>query len=238
MTDIIITMAGRGSRFLEQGYTQPKFMIEVRGRTLFQWSMASLANFNEDSRWHFVTLKEHVAAAFIEEQCSGLGISLGSVVEIDSLTSGQAESALRAMPRCDPEGPCLIYNIDTYVDPVALAPGGIRGDGWIPCFDMPGDHWSFVRLGADGWATEVREKTRISNLCSIGLYWFRTGTLFMEAYEALYGAGGALEAGETYIAPMYNALIARGCRISVADVPADSVVPLGTPEEVRRFEGS
>ena len=36
---IIITMAGVGSRFKKAGFSQPKYMISVKGKTLFQWSM-------------------------------------------------------------------------------------------------------------------------------------------------------------------------------------------------------
>lgn len=228
-------MAGRGSRFLKQGYNQPKFMIEVKGKTLFQWSMNSLDNFSANASWHFVTLKGHEASAFIGQQCSKLGIKEYSVTELTDLTSGQAESAIAAFDKCDLNAPCLIYNIDTHVSPEALLPEDIKGEGWVPCFDMPGDHWSFVKLGPDGCAVEVREKKRISNMCSIGLYWFATPHLFLDAYNSIYVEGAQLEAGETYIAPLYNQLIDDGRCVSASMIPADAVIPLGTPEEVSLF---
>lgn len=231
--NIIITMAGRGSRFANQGFPMPKFMIEVHGKTLFEWSLESLKEFIPVSRWFFVALKEHNSVDFIIEKCSEMGIEQPSILEIDEVTSGQAETALVALELCPQDESCLIYNIDTHIQPEVLSPKDIRGDGWIPCFDMPGDHWSFVRLGADGCAVEVREKKRVSNMCSIGLYWFATTRLFLEAYDETY-AHGATEAGETYIAPLYNALIQKGHCIQVQMIPSSAVIPLGTPEELKK----
>ena len=55
---IIITMAGLGSRFRKVGYNCPKYMIEAKGKTLFEWSMASLTGFNEyASKYIFVVRK-------------------------------------------------------------------------------------------------------------------------------------------------------------------------------------
>lgn len=232
--NVIITMAGRGSRFAKQGYSEPKYMIEVKGKTLFEWSLESLQGVPEAATWYFVALKEHDVSDFVHEKCALLGINDVTIVEIDDVTTGQAESALQAVKLCEPSSPCLIFNIDTHVAPGSLGFEGIKGEGWIPCFTMPGDNWSFVRLGDGGCAVEVREKKRISDHCSIGLYWFSKASLFTESYEVLYG-NGAVEAGETYVAPLYNVLIEQGSCVTVALVNSENVVPLGTPEEVRAF---
>lgn len=79
-------------------------------------------------------------------------------MEIDYLTSGQAETALLAGKVWDPDSELLIYNIDTYVEEGLLRIQDICGDGFIPCFTAPGKQWSFVRLDDTGRAVEVREK--------------------------------------------------------------------------------
>lgn len=53
----------------------------------------------------------------------------------------------------------------------------IIGDGFIPYFKAEGNHWSFVKLDTHGNAIEVREKTRISDYCTIRTYYFRTAQL-------------------------------------------------------------
>ena len=78
---IIITMAGLGSRFRKAGYNCPKYMIEAKGRTLFDWSMDSLIGYNKNvSRYVFVVRKEDDAEAFIKEHCARYGIHDGKLI--------------------------------------------------------------------------------------------------------------------------------------------------------------
>jgi len=237
-TNIVITMAGRGSRFYEAGYTVPKYAIEAHGRTLFEWSMLSLKNFiDADSRIVFVCLKENDSATFVRAQCARLGLADVHVLELDEITDGQATSAYVSRHLWREGDPLLVYNIDTYIHPRALHPGQIAADsdGWIPCFQVPGEHWSFVATGPDGWANQVAEKTRISGNASVGLYWFRTAAEYVTAYERFFAAGNGLVKGERYIAPLYAQLIGEGKKISIADLPVGDVHVLGTPAELKVF---
>lgn len=232
--NIVITMAGLGSRFKKAGYEQPKYMIEVRGRTLFEWSMESLVAFREEPHI-FIVRRADEAKDFIEGMCQKLGIVRRKVIEIEEMTKGQAETAMLAKGIWQDGEPLYIYNIDTYVERGELRPETIQGDGFIPCFEAPGDHWSFVKLAADGKATEVREKERISSHCSIGAYYFRSCKLYAELYRKLYEEQGHLEKGERYIAPMYNLLIEQKGTVYIQNIPKDKVHVLGTPDEVAFF---
>lgn len=239
-SNIVITMAGLGSRFRKAGYSVPKYEIEVNGRSLFDWSMLSLKYFlGQGSRLIFVALAQQNAREFVAARCKALGLELSAFIELPELTDGQATSALSAESVWDPELPLGIYNIDTFVEPWSLAPGDIRpqSDGWVPCFKSVGDHWSFVRLGDDGWAVESAEKRRISEHATIGFYWFRTAALYSELYARHFAEGGGQEANERYIAPMYKSLIEEGGKVSIASLPVDAVHVLGTPDEVEAFAG-
>lgn len=238
---IVITMAGRGSRFYQAGYTVPKYEIVAHGHSLFYWSMLSLKHFiTPDSRLVFVCLAENDSGGYVRAQCAALGLTDVHIHELDALTDGQATSAhvSRALWRAD--GPLLIYNIDTYVEPDALRPEAIPAgaDGWIPCFQVPGEHWSFVKLGDDGWATEVAEKRRISDYASIGLYWFASGADYATAYERYFADPAHLVGGERYVAPLYQQLLRDGKRIAIADLPPRQVHVLGTPAELAVFEAA
>ena len=164
---IIITMAGLGSRFRKAGYNCPKYMIEAKGRTLFDWSMDSLIGYNKNvSRYVFVVRKEDDAEAFIKEHCARYGIHDVKIVEINHMTDGQATTCMLAIPYCDPNDAIMVYNIDTYVEPGEMKYEDISGDGHIPCFHAEGDHWSFAKLDNAGKVIEVREKVRISDNCT------------------------------------------------------------------------
>lgn len=233
---VIITMAGLGSRFRKAGYQVPKYMIEAKGKTLFEWSMDSLLDYNPHvAKYIFVVRKEDDSFAFIREKCGLYGFENVEIVGIDYLTDGQATTCMLAMPYCEENIPVLVYNIDTYVEPYGMKYADITGDGHIPCFHAEGDHWSFVRLNEKGKAVEVREKKRISDNCTLGAYYFSSAGLYRQLYEEYYSDGSKVERNEKYIAPLYNYMIEKGMEVTISIVPEEKVHVLGTPEELQTF---
>ena len=233
---VIITMAGLGSRFRKAGYNCPKYMIEAKGRTLFDWSMDSLIGYNKIvSRYVFVVRKEDDAEAFIKEHCAGYGIHDVKIVEIDHMTDGQATTCMLAIPYCNPNDAIMVYNIDTYVEPGEMKYENISGDGHIPCFHTEGDHWSFAKLDNDGKVIEVREKVRISDNCTLGAYYFSSAKLYEDLYQEYYLDDNHMEKNEKYIAPLYNYMIEKGMNVTISIVDANRVHVLGTPEELQIF---
>lgn len=237
MMTVVITMAGLGSRFQKAGYKVPKYMIEAHERTLFDWSMDSLKGYNkEDTHYIFIVRKEDNSSSFIKEHAKLAGIEHSRVVEIDKLTDGQATTAMLASPYWEKDSQLMIYNIDTYVESYELKAEDIRGDGYIPCFHAPGDHWSFVRLDEEEKAVEVREKERISDNCTLGAYYFKSCGLYETLYEEYYSSEEHLEKGEKYVAPLYNYMIEKGMEVRISLIDYNKVHVLGTPEELAVFQ--
>src|SRR5690348_5165489 len=237
MTTAIITMAGFGRRFLDAGYKVPKYRIVVHERSLFSWAMLSLAQFiAAGTNFVFVARAADEAESFIRQQAAALDIRSTSVVQLDVPTDGQATTALAAGPAIpDPDAPIIIYNIDIFVHPLAPSPQDVRGQGWIPCFRAAGDGWSFAEADSTGLVRRVREKVRISPHATIGLYWFSSFRRYDELYRRRYRPSAALDAGERYVAPIYNELIADGDAVYIQDLPLSAVIPLGVPAEVESF---
>ncbi len=235
---VVVTMAGLGSRFRARGWNVPKYAIEVRGRTMFAWAMESLRHFLPGAHATFVVRAEDQPGELVRREIRAFGVEDPVLIELDHVTDGQATTVLLTLPSLrerDPAAPLLVYNIDTYVEPRSLHPRDVRGDGWIPCFPGVGDAWSFFRTDADDRVVEAREKVRISEHCSIGLYYFSSIDLYEQTYRAFYGAGLPATLRERYVAPMYQHLVEAGRPLWVHRVPADAVHPLGTPEEVEAF---
>jgi dTDP-glucose pyrophosphorylase len=233
----IITMAGLGSRFRNAGFDLPKYMIEARGRTLFEWSMLGLLDLKRPGdRFVFVARKDDGARDFVERQAGKLGIQESRVLEIDAMTDGQATTAMLALPHLDADNPIAIFNIDTGLKPGVLHRSDALGNGWIPCFRAEGNAWSFCRIDANLRVVEVREKARISDFATIGLYWFDSAKRYAETYARYYGVPGREEKGERYVAPIYNQIISDGGWVSWSEVDFSAVIPLGTPDEVLRFQ--
>lgn len=236
--DIVITMGGLGSRFRKIGYTIPKYMIEAKGKTLFEWSLISLEGYRDNAyQYIFIAMKdkENNVEAFINKKCNEAGIENYHVIILNYLTDGQATTAMMAQKYWNPKHALLIYNIDTYVEAGEMNSVELKGDGFIPCFQAEGDHWSFVRLGKNGKVVEVREKERISNYCTLGAYYFKTCKLYMDLYNEFYSIKREMVHGEKYVAPLYDYLLSKGGDIYISDIAADKVHVLGTPEELNAF---
>lgn len=236
--NIVITMGGLGSRFRKKGYTVPKYMIEAKGKTLFDWSIQSLKGFNDlADNYIFIVKKDNEVdvKGFIKEHCELLRISKYHIIEIDYLTDGQATTAMLAKKFWVPENSLLIYNIDTFVEPFAMEPSVIKGDGFIPCFKADGDHWSFVKLDGNGKVVEIKEKVRISDNCTIGAYFFKSCELYETLYNDFYVKENNSVNGEKYVAPLYDYLLRKGGEIYISDINPDLVHVLGTPEELEDF---
>lgn len=233
---VIITMAGLGSRFRKVGYNCPKYMIEAKGKSLFEWSMDSLIGYNDYvSKYIFVVRKEDESVNFIKDQCSKYGIHDVDIVELDHMTDGQATTCMLAIPYCNPDDAIMVYNIDTYVEPYEMKYEDISGDGHIPCFHADGDHWSFAKLDENGTVVEVREKVRISDNCTLGAYYFSSAKLYKDLYEEFYADDSHMEKKEKYIAPIYNFMIEKGMTVTISIIEAKKVHVLGTPEELQTF---
>lgn len=237
MTTVAMTMAGRGQRFRDAGYDGPKYMVEVRGQTLFRWSIESVRSWiDEGAHFVFLARAEDETKDFIARECEAAGVAGHEVILVDGTTDGQATTALLAQPAVRaPDEPFAVYNIDTHVRAGAMRADRARGAGWIPCFPAEGDAWSFAATGDDDRVVEVREKQRISPHATVGLYWFGSFAAYAELYDRHFTDHGD-EAGERYIAPMYNTLIARGGDVFIERLDLEDVVPLGTPDDVVRFE--
>lgn len=236
--DVVITMGGLGSRFRKIGYEVPKYMIEAKGKTLFEWSMISLKGYeNEVNQYIFIAMKDdkNDVEGFIKNQCQQLNIDHYHIILLDYLTDGQATTASLAAKYWKEENALLIYNIDTYVEAGEMNSGQLKGDGFIPCFQAPGDHWSFVRLDASGKVVEIKEKQRISNYCTLGAYYFKTCRLFVDLYNEYYSKNQKLVNGEKYVAPLYDYLLTKGGEIYISDISPEKVHVLGTPEELQEF---
>lgn len=236
--DVVITMGGLGSRFRKAGYTVPKYMIEAKGKTLFEWSMISLDGYKKDvNQYIFIAMKEEGIdmEGFIKEKCQELEIDNYHLILLDYLTDGQATTATLAEKYWNKEHALLIYNIDTYVEPGQMNSEELKGDGFIPCFKAEGDHWSFVRLDEQERVVEIKEKQRISDHCTLGAYYFKTCDLYKKLYDEYYSEEKKLVKGEKYVAPLYDYLLSKGGEIYISDIAPERVHVLGTPEELEYF---
>lgn len=243
---IVIPMAGMSSRFTKAGYDKPKYMLEAHEKTLFYFSLLSFKQYFQSETFLFIYRDVQNTKKFILDECEKLGIPKKSIqlCELSKPTSGQAETVAIGLrsKRKFKELPILIFNIDTfrpgYEFPTTFDLEGI--DGYLEVFEAQGDHWSFAKPDENSnvlnKVEEVAEKVRISNLCSTGIYYFKSANLFLEYYAQIENRPlEELQGNERYIAPIYNDLISDDCDIRYEKVFPKNVVSMGTPQEYTDF---
>lgn len=234
--NIVMPMAGRGSRFAQVGIATPKPLIPVRDKPMYAWATDGLP-LALARRLIFICLAEHLADGSLERDIHARYARHEPViVPLDHVTEGQACTVLVARSAIDNDDPLLIFNADTYCPTTladALATFGPKVDGVLDVFSATGDRWSFARVDDRNRVLETAEKRRISPWASTGLYYFRRGRDFVRHAEAMMAADERSN-NEFYVAPIYNRMIAAGADVRANKV--DDVWVLGTPEDLAHFE--
>jgi hypothetical protein len=238
---LIFPMAGLSERFTRAGYTVPKYMLEAHGRTLFRHAVEGFLRHAGGMRFLFIARDVADTPAFIASECRAMGVAQHETHVLDAPTRGQAETVAKGVAgRAAPDDAAVIFNIDTFrprwQPPTRFAIDDV--DGYLEVFVGEGRNWSFVAPRDPDIQSVARttEKDPISNLCCTGLYHFRRVGDFVDAFEAA-AAGGAASwsAGELYVAPLYNRLIAEGRRIHYHVIARNEVIFCGTPDEYQAF---
>ncbi len=236
---IVVPMAGRGSRFAGAGYTTPKPLIPVGGRPMIQWVVENIRP-QRPHHFTFICLAEHLdkypeVPAELRRLCPGCHI-----VPVRAVTEGAACTVLLASDLINSSDPLMIANSDQIVDldinqylAAADAPdvGGLIMTFWA---DHP--KWSYCRMRADGTVSEVVEKQVVSNEATVGIYNFRQGRDFVRAAETMIAKNLRVN-NEFYVAPCYNQLIAEGAKVITmkTGVERDGMYGLGVPEDLEFF---
>lgn len=233
---VIITMAGEGKRFSAIGISKPKYKIIANNKSLLEWSLLSLMNFFHEE-FIFVVKSDIYDKEFIFNICRKLRIHKYHIKVLDEKTNGQGTTAYLADEFVGENESCIVYNIDTSVRPNAITKEDIKDnyDGFIPVIKAEGDRWSFVKLDECGNVVDVAEKIPISNLATIGFYYFKQWKMYKKFYmqcrEEILKTNK-----EVYIAPMYKRMIDNDMNVRVKLLNVELVNILGTPEEIEEFD--
>ncbi|EMC0409085.1 glycosyltransferase family 2 protein [Vibrio fluvialis] len=235
---IMIPMAGMSSRFFKAGYSKPKYMLEAKGKTLFEHSVLSFEKYFKDELFVFVIRDVYETKKFVIDQVKKLGIKDFKIVCLDVETKGQAETVFLGLDGIDDNESLTIFNIDTFRPEFSYPDLSSKEDGYLEVFQGSGDNWSFV-LPENEESTllvETAEKRPISDLCCTGLYYFNKVSDFKLSYNDYLNKPKELwEKGELYVAPLYNFLIKNGKSIHYHKIERDEVIFCGTPDEYDDF---
>ena len=232
--NVLIPMAGRGSRFATQGYTFPKPLIDVKGKPMIQ---VVTENLNIKANYTFIVQKEHYEKYSLQHLLNLIAPGC-NIVQVDGITEGAACTTLLAKEYIDNDEPLLMANSDQFVEwdsnETLYAFTNGNCDGGIITFPATHPKWSYAKLGEDGYVSEVAEKKPISEHATVGIYWWAKGSDYVKYAEQMIEKDIRVN-NEYYVCPVFNEAIGDGKKVRIKEIEKEGMWGIGTPEDLNYF---
>jgi len=233
MLNIVVPMAGRGSRFSNAGYKMPKPLIDVHGHYMIEYVTKNLTP-QIEHRFIYICQEEHLEKYQLEKYLRQIAPNC-VVVTVDHITEGAACTVLLAEGYINSNDSLMIANSDQYIDTDInhYLRQMNNYDGLIMTMPANDPKWSFIKVDEKNLVSMVREKEVISNEATVGVYNYKHGKDFVK-YAHLMIEKNIRVNNEFYVAPVYNEMIDAGMKITYFDV-GEKMYGLGTPEDLSEF---
>jgi len=230
--NVLIPMAGEGSRFKKAGYTFPKPLIEVNRVPMIQ---LVIENLSINANYKFIVKKDHIKKYNIDSMLKIIQPGC-EIAEVNKTTEGAACTALLAKKFINNDDPLIIANSDQFIkwDSVKTLYRFMTKniDGGILTFKSSHPKWSFAKHNDEGIVLEVAEKKVISNTATVGIYFWKKGSDFVKYAEKMIKKDIRYQ-NEFYICPVYNEAIKDGKKIIIENI--EEMWGIGTPEDLDAF---
>lgn len=234
--NIVVPMAGRGSRFADAGYTFPKPLIEVKGKPMISVVVDNLRP-KVEHQFIFIVQKEHYEKYALSDMLELLAPGC-KIVQVDGITEGAACTVLLATEYIENDDELIIANSDQFVDlDITSMVEFARKeelDGAILTFEATHPKWSYSKTGEGGFVCEVAEKRPISRNATVGIYYYKKGRHFVENAQKMILKNCRVN-GEFYVAPVFNEMILSDLKIKNFHMERSRMHGLGTPEDLNEF---
>jgi len=230
--NVLIPMAGAGSRFEQAGYTFPKPLIDVKGRPMIQ---VVTDNLNIKANYIYVVQKEHRKKYNLDTLLNLITPGC-KIVETEGITEGAACTALLAKDYIDNNNPLFFANSDQFVEwdsnEFLYKMNETEADGGMVTFKATHPKWSFAKLNNEGLVTEVAEKNPISDIATVGYYYWKNGSDFVKYAEQMIDNDIRVN-NEFYVCPVFNEAIKDNKQIRTYNI--EKMWGLGTPEDLKYY---
>ena len=230
--NVLIPMAGAGSRFESAGYTFPKPLIEVKGKPMIQ---VVAENLNCESPHTFIVQKSHRLKYNLDTLLNLISPDC-NVIQVEGVTEGAACTTLLSKEIINTDQPLLIANSDQYVEwdtsEFLYKMQEQNADAGIVTFKSTHPKWSFAKVDENGNVIEVAEKNPISNIATAGIYYWKRGSDYVKYAEKMI-KNDVRHNGEFYVCPVFNEAIKDGKIVKTFNI--QNMWGLGTPEDLQIF---
>ena len=237
---IIMPMAGEGSRFLKEGWTTPKPLIELHGLPLFKRAIGSVSIDGIPMKYSFIVRQEHIDKYQIDEQIKAI-LPQANIFSVLKTTRGAVETCLMAESVIADEDGVIVMDCDLEFRSkrfLEILKGILSQSmeqsegGALVSFESNEPRYSYAALGENGYVTRTAEKEVISNHALCGAYFFSSGKRFKQIAHQLLDEP-EFKKPEYYVSLLYNYLLADGEKVQLATM--EEYYSYGTPEELKRY---
>ena len=230
--NVLIPMAGAGSRFEQAGYTFPKPLIDVKGKPMIQ---VVVENLNIKANYIYIVQKSHREKYNLDTLLNLITPDC-KIVEVEGVTEGAAVTALMAKEYINNDQPLFFANSDQFVEwdsnEFMYKMNETQADGGIVTFRATHPKWSFAKIDENGLVTEVAEKNPISDIATVGYYYWKHGSDFVKYAEQMIEKNIRVN-NEFYVCPVFNQAVEDCKQIRTFDV--EGMWGLGTPEDLNYY---
>jgi NDP-sugar pyrophosphorylase family protein len=232
--NVLIPMAGEGTRFPRDTYKIPKPLIDIRGVPMIQRAIESLGLVGT---YHFVIRKD----SYYDQVCTLLHKTLSNpkIISVEETTEGPASSSLLFKNFINTEEELVIANCDQIMwwDSNLFLTNAryYKYDGLIVTYSTTTPKNSYARIDKNGFVQEIKEKEVISDISLNGIHYWRKGKYFVESTESMIRMNDRAPNGEFYVGPTYNHMIRQGLKIGIHHIPNWQHNPVGVPEDLEIF---
>lgn len=237
---IIMPMAGEGSRFLKEGWTTPKPLIQLHGKELFLRAIGSVSGDGIPMKYSFIVRQEHIERYKIDKGIKEV-LPDANIFSVLKTTRGAVETCLMAESAISDDDAVIVMDCDLefrskkFVEIIRVILSQTLDEangGALVSFESNEPRYSYAALGEDGFVVRTAEKEVISNHALCGAYFFSTGKRFKQIAHKLMNEPD-FKKPEYYVSLLYNYLLAEGEKVQLASM--EEYYSYGTPEELKRY---
>jgi len=232
--NVVIPMAGLGTRFPKEKYKNPKPLIDVLGKPMIQCAIESL---NLDAKYHYVIREEQKNDVYdllnkITPGCE--------IITIKETTGGPADSVLLFEKQIDNDEELVVANCDQIMwwdsEMFLVNARHPKYDGVVVTYHTDTPKNSYAKLNNLGFVTKIREKEVISHTSLNGIHYWKKGHDFVKSAKLMKKHNDTAPNGEYYVGPTYNYMITHMHKsVGVYHIPNFQHNPVGVPEDLEHY---
>lgn len=228
--NIVIPMGGLGQRFIDYGFTINKYLLPIDASGIRMIDKAITTLGFPDAQFIYI-IREDITLP-------------GKIIKIDYVTEGPACTVALAKEFIDNDQPLIVSNSDQVLDYdyKKFLEVCKKYDGCVmtyqPDYQLTlgaSDKHSFIKMNGDR-AIQVEEKIVISDKALVGVHYYRSGKLFLEAYNYIRQNNIRAPNGEFYISNTFAAMVKMGYHVGIYNLSeTEHFYPVGEPVDFFKY---